>query len=64
MHAVGFCQVPVGCGMALARLFSARNVYSAMTQEQKKAVLERAHNARSEKEMNQIVDSLARGNIH
>lgn len=59
-----FYQVPLGFGMALTRNFNAMNVYSAMTEEQKKAVLERAHNARSEKEMNQIVDSLARGNLH
>ena len=45
-----FYQVPLGFGMALARNFNAMNAYSAMTEEQKKAVLERAHKARSEKE--------------
>ena len=59
-----FYQVPLGFGMALARNFNAMNAYSAMTEEQKKAVLERAHNACSEKEMSQIVDSLARGSTH
>ena len=30
-----------------------------MTDEQKKAILDKAHNAKSEQEMNQIVNSLA-----
>ena len=59
-----YYQVPVGFGMALARNFNAMNAYSAMTDDQKRAVLERAHNARSEKEMSGIVDSLARGGTH
>lgn len=55
-----YYQVPLGFGMALARNFNAMNAYSAMTDDQKRAVLERAHNARSEKEMSGIVDSLVR----
>lgn len=55
-----YYQVPLGFGMALARNFNAMNAYSAMTDDQKRAVLERARNARSEKEMSGIVDSLAR----
>ena len=55
-----YYQVPLGFGMALARNFNSMNAYSAMTDDQKRAVLERAHNARSEKEMSGIVDSLAR----
>ncbi len=54
-----FYQVPVGFGMALARNPVALNTYSAMTQEQQQAVLNRARNARSEKEMYQIVNNLA-----
>ncbi len=54
-----FYKVPIGFGMALAMNFNAMNVYSAMTEEQKQAVLNRAHNARSEKEMHDIVNSLA-----
>ena len=50
--------------MALTRNFNAMNAYSSMTEEQKKAVLERAHKARSEKEMSIIVESLAGGSIH
>ncbi len=54
-----FYKVPVGFGMALAMNPVAMNVYSAMTEEQRQAVLDRAHNAQSEKEMHQIVDGLA-----
>ena len=45
-----FYQVPIGFGMT---------IYSAMTEEQKQEVLNRAHKARSETEMHQIVDGIA-----
>jgi uncharacterized protein YdeI (YjbR/CyaY-like superfamily) len=54
-----YYQVPTGFGMALARNPQALNAYSAMTEEQKQAILNQAHNARSEQEMHQIVNSLA-----
>lgn len=54
-----YYQVPIGFGMALAMNPPALNAYSAMTEEQKQAVLKRAHNASSEQEMHQIVNSLA-----
>ncbi len=54
-----FYKVPIGFGMALARNFNAMNTYSAMTETQKQAILEKAHNARSEQEMHRIVDNLA-----
>ncbi len=53
-----FYKVPLGFGMALAMNFSAMNAYSAMTDEQKQAILDRVHNARSEEEMHQIVNSI------
>ncbi len=53
-----FYKVPIGFGMALAMNEPAMNAYSKMTEPQKQAILERAHNARSEKEMHQIVNSL------
>lgn len=53
-----FYQVPIGFGMALAMNPDALNAYSAMTQEQKQSVLNRAHNARSRQEMQQIVNSI------
>ena len=53
-----FYKVPIGFGMALAMNPSALNAYSAMTEEQKQVVLNKAHNARSEKEMHRIVHSI------
>ena len=53
-----FYKVPLGFGMALAQNSNAMNVYSAMTDEQKQAILDRAHNAKSEQEMHDIVNSL------
>ena len=53
-----FYKVPLGFGMALAMNANALNAYSAMTEAQKQAILDKAHNARSEQEMHQIVNSL------
>lgn len=54
-----FTQVPIGFGLALAMNEAAVNAYAMMTREQKEAILTRAHNARSEKEMHQIVSDIA-----
>lgn len=54
-----FYKVPIGFGMALAMNPPALNAYSAMTEEQKQAILNKAHNARSEKEMHDIVNHIA-----
>lgn len=54
-----FYKVPIGFGMALAMNHSAMEAYATMTEEQKQAVLNKAHNARSEKEMHRIVNSIA-----
>lgn len=53
-----FYKVPLGFGMALAMNANALNAYSAMTEAQKQAILDKAHNARSEQEMHQIVNNL------
>lgn len=53
-----FYKVPLGFGMALAMNANALNAYSAMTEQQKQAILDKAHHARSEQEMHQIVDSI------
>ena len=58
-----FYKVPIGFGMALAMNPPALNAYSAMTEEQKQQILNKAHNARSEKEMRQITSSLTGGNM-
>jgi len=55
-----FYKVPIGFGMALAMNGAAMAAYAAMTEQQKQAVLSKAHNARSEKEMQSIVNSIAR----
>ena len=54
-----FYKVPIGFGMALAMNHAAMEAYSNMTEEQKQAVLNRAHNAGSEQEMRQIVSGIA-----
>lgn len=54
-----FYKVPIGFGMALAMNEPAMAAYCAMAEPQKQEVLNRAHNARSEKEMHRIVNSLA-----
>ena len=56
-----FYKIPIGFGMELAMNGPAMAAYSAMTEEEKKAVLEKAHNARSEEEMRSIVSSLTAG---
>lgn len=53
-----FYKVPIGFGMALAMNPPALNAYSAMTEAQKQEILNKAHNAGSEQEMHQIVNSL------
>jgi uncharacterized protein YdeI (YjbR/CyaY-like superfamily) len=55
-----FYKVPIGFGMALAQNEAAVNAYAVMTKEQKKEILEKAHNARSEAEMHRIVNSIAK----
>ena len=57
---MNFAEVPIGFGMALAQNEKAVNAYAMMTREQKQAILQKAHAARSEKEMHQIVSSIAR----
>jgi hypothetical protein len=58
-----FYKVPIGFGMALAMNPPAMNAYSAMTEEQKQDILNKAHNARSEEEMYALVAGLANGTM-
>ncbi len=58
-----FNQLPAGFAMALARNFNALNTYSAMTEEQKRSILDRAHGAKSEQEMHEIINSLTRNSV-
>ena len=56
-----FTKVPIGFGMELAQDEAAMQRYAILTQEEKRALLKRAHNARSEKEMREIVAGIAGG---
>ena len=58
-----FYKVPIGFGMALAMNQPAMSAYASMTEQQKQAILNKAHNARSEKEMHDLVASLAGGTM-
>ena len=58
-----FYKVPIGFGMALAVNEPAMNAYAAMTEEQKQAIINKAHNDRSEQEMHDLVNSLAHPTI-
>ena len=53
-----FYKVPIGFGMALAMNPNALNAYSAMSEAKKQAILDKAHQARSQQEMHQIVSSI------
>ena len=55
-----FYKVPLGFGMALAMNANALNAYSAMTEQQKQAILDKASHARSEKEMHDLVNSMVK----
>ena len=54
-----FYKVPIGFGMALAMNEPAMAAYSAMSEEQKQSVLDKAHHARSEEEMHRIVNGIS-----
>ena len=53
-----FTRVPIRFGMELAQDEMAMQRYAILTQEEKRALLKRAHNARSETEMREIVASI------
>ena len=53
-----FYKVPLGFGMALAMNANALKTYSAMTEAQKQAILDKASKAHSQQEMHQIVNSI------
>ena len=54
-----FTKVPIGFGMELAQDEKAMQRYAILTKEEKHVILKRAHSARSEAEMRQIVMSIA-----
>ena len=58
-----FYKVPIGFGMALAQNTAAMTRYAHLTDAQKQEILDKAHNVRSEKEMHDLVASLANGTM-
>ena len=56
-----FYNVPIGFGLALSANTAAMNRYARMTEAQKQAILDKAHQVRSEKEMYSLVAALANG---
>jgi len=56
-----FYKVPIGFGMALAQNEAAMIRYAQLSDRQKKNILCRAHNVRSEQEMYALVANLANG---
>ena len=53
-----FAKLPVGFSMALAQNTPALERFGQMTHQQRQTFIDRAHNARSEREMEQIVSSI------
>ena len=53
-------SLPIGFGMALAMNPPAFNAYSAMSDAQTQQILSRVRNAKSEKEMHDIVSSISK----
>lgn len=58
-----FYKVPIGFGLALSANTAAMNRYANLSEPKKQAILNQAHNVRSEKEMYSLVASLANGNL-
>ena len=54
-----FYKVPIGFGLALSANTAAMNRYAQLDEGQKNEILNKAHNVRSEKEMHDLVNSLA-----
>ena len=58
---MNFDTMPVGFGLALSANTAAMNRYAHLTESKKRDILNRAHNARTEKEMYTLVADLANG---
>ena len=51
-------DLPLGFGMALAQNEAAMHRFERLTEEERQAILRRAHSVGSKEEMRQLVDSL------
>ena len=58
-----FYNVPIGFGLALSGNTAAMNHYAQLSEEEKEAVLDKAHHVRSEMEMYTLVANLASGEM-
>lgn len=56
----GFAGLPMGLGMALAQNPEAMNRFAALSEEEKRQVIQHTHEIGSKKEMRSYVDSLFR----
>lgn len=54
-----FAKLPVGFSMALAQNTPALERFGQMSREERQSYVDMAHHARSEREMHQIVNSIA-----
>lgn len=59
MNFVNGKDIPLGFGMALAQNSDAMTRFSAMTDEQRRQLIEGTHSVRSKKEMQAYVDWIA-----
>ncbi|WP_432651202.1 hypothetical protein [Huintestinicola sp.] len=59
MNFVNGKDIPLGFGMALAQNSDAMTRFSAMTDEQRRQLIEGTHSVRSKKEMQAYVDRIA-----
>jgi len=58
-----FYKIPIGFGLALSANTAAMHRYAHLTEVEKQDILNKAHNARSEKEMYALVANLANGTM-
>lgn len=59
MNFVNGKDIPLGFGMALAQNSEAMTRFSAMSEEQRRQLIEGTHSVRSKKEMQAYVDRIA-----
>ena len=62
-NTMDFYNIPIGFGLALSANTAAMNRYAHLSDSQRKDILNKAHNVRSEKEMYTLVASLANGTM-
>ena len=56
-------ELPLGFGMALAQNQATMQKFASMSESEKQAVLQQAHNVRSKEEMRLLVSSLGKSGM-